>query len=263
MNRDSVENRPHTQTVEKVIRYMYQHYDQELTLEDLAKVSSYSPFHFNRIFQSVTGIPPMRFLSYIRLQKAKEHLSHTNNSIDYISSRIGYESPTTFTTKFKESTGSVTPLKFRKESLSYVDLLYSADDGLGEEKRSFNSLHGSIKVPERFSGIIFVGVFKEPIPKGVPTYCKIMKKSGEFRIDGIENGIYYIFSVAFSWFDNPLEYFLMKHSIRGSSNGPVFIQQDRVIGETNIVLRPPKITDPPILVSLPQLVAKMIKNKIR
>lgn len=54
----------------KVLVYIDEHLDDELTMEALAKVASYSPFHFHRIFQAVTGETVHRYVKRLRLQAA-------------------------------------------------------------------------------------------------------------------------------------------------------------------------------------------------
>ncbi len=61
----------HTQAVERTIQTMHTHLQELLTLEDLASVAYLSPFHFNRIFRRLIGIPPVEFLSALRFQAAR------------------------------------------------------------------------------------------------------------------------------------------------------------------------------------------------
>lgn len=39
----------------KVLIYIEDHIEEEMTMEELAKIACYSPFHFHRLFQSVVG----------------------------------------------------------------------------------------------------------------------------------------------------------------------------------------------------------------
>ncbi|RTZ50494.1 AraC family transcriptional regulator [Chryseobacterium arthrosphaerae] len=42
-------------TDRKTIQYIDSHLDADLSLEKIAEISAYSPFHFHRIFKLVTG----------------------------------------------------------------------------------------------------------------------------------------------------------------------------------------------------------------
>ncbi|MFP7656570.1 AraC family transcriptional regulator [Chryseobacterium proteolyticum] len=39
----------------KIIRYIEDHLDSELSLEKVAELGAYSPFHFHRVFKLITG----------------------------------------------------------------------------------------------------------------------------------------------------------------------------------------------------------------
>jgi len=43
------------QSIYKVIYYIEQNYNDDLTLDELSKVASFSKYHFHRIFKSIIG----------------------------------------------------------------------------------------------------------------------------------------------------------------------------------------------------------------
>src|SRR4051812_16414952 len=89
--------------VERAIQHMNENLSEPLTIDDLADVAMFSKFHFSRIFRNITGIPPGRFLSAVRLQEAKRLLLSTSLTVADISSQVGYSSIGTFSTRFKSS----------------------------------------------------------------------------------------------------------------------------------------------------------------
>lgn len=94
-------NTPYLKAVENVIASMWTRLgDSALNLESLAKIALYSPFHFDRIFRSITGIPPRQYLAALRLEQAKEYLLTTDLPITEIGQRVGYSSFGTFSTRF-------------------------------------------------------------------------------------------------------------------------------------------------------------------
>jgi len=91
--------------VERAIKSMWERYDEPLTLAELADAAILSRFYFSRVFRNVTGTSPGRFLTAIRLYKAKNLLLSTSLSVTELSYRVGYNSLGTFTTRFTKSVG--------------------------------------------------------------------------------------------------------------------------------------------------------------
>ncbi len=58
----------HELAVERVIKSMKERLDAPLDLDEMASIAHFSPFHFNRVFREVTGIPPAQFLNALRLE---------------------------------------------------------------------------------------------------------------------------------------------------------------------------------------------------
>src|SRR5688572_1243423 len=88
---------------------------EPLTVDDLARSAMFSKFHFTRIFQRVTGVSPGRFLSGLRLQRAKELLVSTSLSVADISVLVGYNSVGTFSSRFTRSVG-MPPSRYRRRA---------------------------------------------------------------------------------------------------------------------------------------------------
>src|SRR5437763_15510695 len=60
----------HHEAVERVIRMMHHSLDEPLTLQEMSRIAYISPYHFNRIFRQITGIPPKQFLYALRVETA-------------------------------------------------------------------------------------------------------------------------------------------------------------------------------------------------
>ena len=67
--------RSHHESVERVIEAMRNQIDQPLTLQQMARIGTASPYHFNRTFRQITGVPPFQFLYALRLDAAKRLLT--------------------------------------------------------------------------------------------------------------------------------------------------------------------------------------------
>ena len=95
--------------------YMDQHFAEPLTVEQLAKISCFSTFHFITLFKEAFDITPRQYLISKRFEEAKKLLKHTDSIFD-ICCTIGYSSPNTFSYQFKKLTG-LSPSDFRKKIL--------------------------------------------------------------------------------------------------------------------------------------------------
>ncbi len=98
-----------------VIDYIEEHIDAELTLEELAGVAQFSPFHFHRIFRAIVGEPLNAFIQRIRLEKAAiKLLGNPAKSITEIAYECGFSGSSTFARAFKDMFG-VSASRWRDE----------------------------------------------------------------------------------------------------------------------------------------------------
>lgn len=99
--------------VETGLSYMHANLGASITLDDVARHACMSPFHFHRHFTFIVGETPHRYLSRLRLERAKSLLRSTATAIGEIASACGFESTTSFTTLFTRRLGR-SPREFRK-----------------------------------------------------------------------------------------------------------------------------------------------------
>ncbi len=96
----------------RVTEYIRAHLDQDLTLAQLGAVVYMSPYHFARLFQHSTGLPPHRFVVRARIDHAAALLAAPELSIAQISRVVGFRTPSHFSTVFRRIMG-VTPREYR------------------------------------------------------------------------------------------------------------------------------------------------------
>ncbi len=94
-----------------VIEYMQVHLDRRITLAELAGLCGLSPWHFSRCFRNTHGCPPHRYLTRLRVQRARELLECTAFSITEIAAMTGY-TPQLLVRHFRKATG-LPPGKYR------------------------------------------------------------------------------------------------------------------------------------------------------
>jgi len=105
---------PHKKdNIEKIKRYMDEHYMDEITLDQLSEMAYLSKYHFTRTFTSYTGTSPYQYLTALRLNHARHLLLLTTISIEEISFQTGFKNSKNFIRAFKQATGT-TPEKYRQ-----------------------------------------------------------------------------------------------------------------------------------------------------
>ncbi len=88
--------------INKVIDYVNTNLNNPISLEELAAVAFFSPFHFHRIFVAVTGVTVNNFTNRMRNEKAARLLKFSKKSISAISIECGFSSPSTLSRLFKQ-----------------------------------------------------------------------------------------------------------------------------------------------------------------
>ena len=92
-------------------------YDEYHTLEDLSEELKINKYRLCREFSNCFKVSPLKYLNNIRINKAKELLLETNDTIVSIGEAVGIDNTTHFINLFKKETGE-TPLKYRQSHLS-------------------------------------------------------------------------------------------------------------------------------------------------
>jgi AraC family transcriptional regulator len=108
-----VPNRYHSR-MQKVLVYIDQHLDEDLSLDRLSDVANFSRFHFHRQFALLFGISVHQYVQLLRMKRASWKLAFRKESITDIAVEAGYETPDSFTRAFRKRFGQ-TPSEFRKE----------------------------------------------------------------------------------------------------------------------------------------------------
>jgi AraC family transcriptional regulator len=96
----------------RVIEFMSVHFDEPLTLDQLASEACVSRFHFARLFRNKVGQSPFRFLSGIRLEAARRMLITSDLSAAEVGAACGYRTASHFSAAFCARHG-LSPTAFR------------------------------------------------------------------------------------------------------------------------------------------------------
>lgn len=99
----------------ELLAYIQEHYTEKITLGMLAKEFHLSEKYISWYFKEHFSISFVRYVSHLRMTKAKDLLLSSEQSITEVALSCGYPSVNLFIRSFKEMYG-VTPLQYRKQS---------------------------------------------------------------------------------------------------------------------------------------------------
>ncbi|WP_157740292.1 helix-turn-helix domain-containing protein [Micromonospora auratinigra] len=233
-----------------------------LPLAELARTALFSPFHFHRVFRTVTGETPARFVAALRMAQARRLLLHSRLTVGAISGRVGYTSVGSFTTQFTRLVG-VPPEQFRRQVRTLLGWLIqpaprprAVDDDAGTAltpvvRAGLSDPAGTVLVgvapadveaePSRWTAVVGVGPVRLPagLPPGRYRARMLLLKSrwtaSAALVDQVPES-YLVGQAEFSVPDPPSE----PHRVP-------------------VRLRPPQPTDPPVLSVEPvRLVAGLV-----
>ncbi len=97
------------------ISYIDAHYDQPITLAEIARASHLSVSRLAHLFKEQMGVTPIDFVTGVRIERAKELLLGTDQSCTEICFQAGYGNQSYFTRTFKSVVG-MTPRQFRLQN---------------------------------------------------------------------------------------------------------------------------------------------------
>lgn len=93
--------------------YVEENYSKPIRLEDVAEQVELNPVYFSNVFKKETGQNFTDYLTDYRLKMAKELLQNTNDSINEIAEKVGYQDTRYFSKLFKKNVG-IKPSEYRK-----------------------------------------------------------------------------------------------------------------------------------------------------
>ncbi len=100
------------ETVIHCIAYIQNHFDEDITLDEITKHSAMSKTRFCNLFNSITGTSFKNYLNMFRIKKASEMIL-TGEKLSAVSTRCGYNDFSTFYRNFKKYM-SVSPAEYQE-----------------------------------------------------------------------------------------------------------------------------------------------------
>lgn len=102
----------------KVLLYIEENLDKDLTLEEIAAEFQYSRFYVARKFRESTGVTLHKYIQGRRLDEAARKLAETRQPIAQIAFEAGYGSQQAFTQAFR-CEYQCTPQEYRRREIHF------------------------------------------------------------------------------------------------------------------------------------------------
>ena len=164
----------YTQRIYLVFEFIDNHLEAELSLNQIAEIAFFSPFHFHRVFKYATGETLNEYVTRRRIKKAALDLLHKHEAITAIAHQYGFGDISSFSRSFKKHFG-VSPTQFKRENpnrLSKIRQLHSKNGQAYpdyekyictiDNLKKWTAMHSKIEVrdiPElQLAGVTHVGV---------------------------------------------------------------------------------------------------------
>ncbi len=101
--------------VHEAMMYIERHYNQDITVAQLAGWCNLDRSYFGKIFKNTMLVTPHEYILRYRINTACDLLKNTDLSIGEISAQVGYENQLHFSRAFKKITG-VPPRDWKKQN---------------------------------------------------------------------------------------------------------------------------------------------------
>lgn len=269
--------------VERAVTRMRDNLADQQYLIDHAEAGLFSPFHFHRVFRSITSVTPARFLAALRMAEAQRLIIRESPRIIDVCTAVGYSSLGTFTTQFTRLVGlsprryqtmveeygqcpvaDLLPVVAPGDHLDRADLADRADRG---EHKDRTGIVGHIIGPPTAEwaaapdGLCLTGMFPYGVPQQAPLSCTMTSGLGRVLLPspqapGRPQDRCRILAV---WFPADLRVVDVlddsagQHRRVGSTTAP-----PQAAGRTapfRVFLHRPLPSDPPMVYALPLLLA--------
>jgi AraC family transcriptional regulator len=95
----------HASRISRAVHHLSERLERTPSLEELAGVAAFSPYHFHRVYRAMMGETPTETLTRLRLSRAAAALIRTEQPMARIARKAGYGSVAAFTRAFREAHG--------------------------------------------------------------------------------------------------------------------------------------------------------------
>jgi AraC family transcriptional regulator len=130
-------NKDYINRINKVLAYIEENLDQELSLTKISEIACFSPFHFHRIFSALNGETINAYINRKRIERiASTLLTGTDLSLTALGYKYGFKSGTSFSRAFKNFYG-MTPTEFKENNPGYYSKICKTESKNGKGQITF------------------------------------------------------------------------------------------------------------------------------
>ncbi len=253
-------------SVTTAARFITAHAAAPLRLGDVADHVGYSPYHLARTFERAIGQPPGRFLTAHRFQRAKALLLAGDDRVLDVCLAVGFDSPGTFTSRFTRAVG-MTPTAFRRLPEVLTENPHEPMHRPGCARRGA-TVTGTVTLSAAAwaqlpGAAIYVGLFGQRSPSGVPVTGSLLDRPGAFTFTGVPAGQYWLLGTALPVAADPRAHLTPAQQAVGQCPHPIRVRAQQVSTGHAIALDIAPEWTPPVLVALPPLAAQTPQNRRR
>ncbi len=85
----------------RVVCFVESHYREPLSLDEMSKLANMSKAHFCRTFKETVGMSPVKYLKFVRIERAKKLLRASRLPISEVAARVGFRDISNFNKNFR------------------------------------------------------------------------------------------------------------------------------------------------------------------
>ncbi len=108
--------------IQNALKYVENHYAEQIRIEQLARACHISETHFRRLFSEYIDMTPIEYVNMIRVLRACDFMRNSNDSMSTVALNCGFSTVSTFDRNFKQIIG-VTPYQWKRDPKNYESRL--------------------------------------------------------------------------------------------------------------------------------------------
>ncbi|MEU3654405.1 AraC family transcriptional regulator [Streptomyces sp. NPDC032161] len=260
--------------VERAIARMTCNLADPQYLSDHARAGLFSPFHFHRVFRSVTSVTPARFLAALRMAAAQRLIIRDSPRIIDVCTAVGYSSLGTFTTQFTRLVG-VSPRRYltlvERHGRQRMGALTGhapsappvpAAPAGGVLSGEVLPAPGDIAAAE---GLLCTGMFRHGVPQEAPVSCTWGTRPGRVELPlpspPVRSEVRQILSVWFPAWLSVVDALLDSAGTSRRVGATAVSLGASDCGAFRVCLRRTVPSDPPLVYALPLLLAEVSADR--
>ncbi|MEV0156908.1 helix-turn-helix transcriptional regulator [Micromonospora sp. NPDC050686] len=227
---------------------MTAHLSEPQRLSDIAQAALLSPFHFHRVFRHVTSTTPARFLTALRMARARHLLVNSDLSVTEVCLAVGYSSLGTFISQFTKLTG-LSPRRFRSAMSVFGHVRLSELTDPAAERHSAPGPVGAVTGGPSTGGCAVLALYPSEQPDDTPVTYGVLETNRLSHFRPLADGAYHAVALGFdnrSTLSDVLGDNGRQVEFVGTGDTPIVVHGGRTRRTFQVALRRPRPIDPPL-----------------